>query len=269
MTLKLVIENPEKIKLFDPDLQSKLKVYLLQPLLILLFFSPLLYFFGIFHPAYQLTCEKTAYSAVNCRLKSTYYFIVPWYTNLGSVQAAEFQINPSVRRNKSPNSCGEISLVMNTANNPLAYDRKQQNYSFYLNCGNFAELRQIADEINYYINDKNVKQFNLPSLPRTLDQYLWTLGLMAAFLFQSKRIEVSFDKRTEQVTVKTIWIVAWTKTYPLSDVKEILFHQDKEGQRHLIMRLALSRVDLGDISGLQIFEQKQICDAINDFLGLK
>jgi hypothetical protein len=271
MSLKLVIESPEKIRLFNPDLQSNLKTYLIGPLIVLLIFSPLLYFFGIFHPSYQIYCEEKSSSyATGCRLKSTYYLFIPWYTQLGNVKKASFQINHSVRRNKKRNSCGEIALLTTTASNPLSYAAENQSeITFYLSCGNFEELIDIAHEINDYLTKNDVKKFNLPSLPITLDQYLWTIGLMAALLYQSKRTEVSFDKRLELVTVKTTWIISWTETYPLRDVKEIVFHQTKDEKQHLIMKLLISKIDIGDITDLDILEQKNLRYAINDFLGLK
>lgn len=196
MSLKLVIESPEKIRLFDPDLQNNLKTYFLRPLIIFILFSPLLYFFGIFHPSYEIYCaEKSAAFASGCTLKSTYYFIIPRYTHLGDLKYASFQINPRVNRNKVRNSCGEIALLSSTVTNPLSYaGEAQQQSTFFLSCGNFAELRQIADGINYYLKTAQLKKLNIPSLPRTRDQYLWIIALLAASVYQSKRTEVSFDK---------------------------------------------------------------------------
>ncbi|KGP64183.1 hypothetical protein EP47_10300 [Legionella norrlandica] len=270
MSMKLVTESPEKIRLFDSNRQNNLTLYLWQPLVILFLFGSLLYFFGIFHPSYQIYCEKkTTTLATGCVLRSTYFLIVPWHTHVGTLKYASFQINPSVRKNRVRNSCGEIVLVTSTATNPLSYAAEnQKKISFYLSCGNFAELKEIADRINSYLTETDVKEFNLPSLPRTLDQYLWSIGLIAATLYSRKRTEVSFDKNLELVTVKKTWFITWVKTYPLSDVKKIVAYQTKEGKRHLVMNLVFSRIDLGDCSDMNISEQKQLCHSINNFLGL-
>ncbi|WP_298627962.1 hypothetical protein [uncultured Legionella sp.] len=184
-------------------------------------------------------------------------------------QYARFQINPSFRQNKVPNSCGEIALITGSATNPLSYEMEhQKQITFYLSCRNFTELKEIADGINNYLKQAEIKELKLPSLPRTWEQCLWTLGLIAAFLFNSKRIETCFDKSEELVTVKTIWVLHWTQTYPLKDVKKIVLHQAKDKRQHLIMNLTISRIDLGDVTDLDTAEQQHLCRAINNFLGL-
>lgn len=116
MPLKLVIESPEKIRLCDPDRNNNFKTFVLRPLVILLIFGSLFYFFGIFHPSYQIYCdEKGATFASNCRLKSTYYFIIPWYTQLGDIKHASVQINPIFRQGKRGKPCSEIALLTSGA----------------------------------------------------------------------------------------------------------------------------------------------------------
>ncbi len=91
MPLKLIVENPEKIRLLDPDRQNKLQMYIAPPLIIILLFGPIFYFLGLFHPSYQIYCDnKKPYAAMDCRLKSTYFVIIPWYTYLGDVSICTF-----------------------------------------------------------------------------------------------------------------------------------------------------------------------------------
>ncbi len=266
--LQLIIENPERIRICDPERKKSLKTLVLQPLVILLFFGSIFYFFGIIHPSYTISCEEKKDSfATGCSLKSTYYLIFPWYTHLGNLKQANFQINPSVRMNKKRNSCGEIALLTTTASGAWSYTaEKQQQTTFYLNCGDFDELRQIANEINIYLTQKDIKVLNVPSLPTSWMQYLLVIGIIAALLYNSKKITTIFDKNTELVTVKITWVISWTKTYPLKDVKRVTLFQPKENSQHLILNLLFSRIDLGDISELSIPERKQLCRSINDFL---
>jgi hypothetical protein len=271
MSLKLIIESSEKIKLFDPDSKNKLMTYVLTPLSILLVLGFFLYFSTLWHPSYQIYCEnKSASSPKNCKLKSTYYFIIPWYTYLGDVQSAHFQINPSLRRNHRQNSCGEITLVTKTDSNPLSYGGGiEKNISFYSSCNNFAELEAIANSINNFLTKKDVNKLNIGSLPGNLEQYFWIIVLVIGFLSQCKRIEVSFDKNLALVSVKTTLIISWTKTYPLNYVKDVVIHQTINENQHLVLKLIFSQIDLGIISDMTISEQKHLCRSIKDFLSLK
>lgn len=270
MPLKLVFENPERIKLYEPNLKNKF--YILQLLVYLFIFGSVLYFFTIFHPSYQLYCEgKTASAATGCRLKATYFFIIPWNTPLGDLESASFQINPDYTRNKLSNSCGEIALLARTLPKPMSYEiEKPKKISFYISCGNFDELKAIAAEINSFLKEQKTKEFNIPSLPLTLGPYLFVIGFLALLFYQSKRIETSFDKNLELVTVKTTWIISQIKTYPLKDVKSIgFFYQALNKQCHLVLSLGFNWIDLGNISDLEVTEQKRLCRTIKDFLGLK
>ena len=268
MAIKLVGEGTLKISLLD---QTSYLQSLVMLLVLGLIFGPLLFISGIVHPSYQIRCESKAVSySSGCVLKSLYFFMFPWYTDLGSIQYAEVQREYRMRRNGAGGrSCGTIILT-SKATASWAYDTAKKKSSFYLTCSDLPELEEIVAQINEYLlqGKGSAKEFNLPSLPQSIDQYMWFFALILILLHSRKRIEIHFDKNLDLVSVTNRLIFSSTKTYPLSEIKKMVLQEAKGGKLQLVMMLLFSRIALVNLSGMKLYEQKKLCQSLNTFLGL-